>query len=208
MTRIGLYGGSFDPVHNAHLALARTALDHLQLDELRWLPAGRAWQKQGAHASGDDRAAMVAAAIEGEPRFVLDRQEIERSGPSYTIDTVRALQAQRPGATWFLIIGQDQYRNLPSWKDWTALLETVTLAVAGRDDAPVDVSGTALETTPHRRVLLPMPPMPHSASDIRARLADGASPHTLAPSLVPPAVASYIARHHLYGPPRHPTSKN
>lgn len=198
MKRIGLYGGSFDPVHNAHLALARTALDHLALDEVRWVPTGQAWQKQGARAGGADRVAMLAAALEGEPRFVLDRQEIDRAGPSYTIDTVRALQASQSAAHWFLIIGQDQYRNLPTWKDWPSLLAAVTLAVACRDGEAPDPGGAPLAATPHRLVRLPMPPMAHSSSDIRTRLAKGAEPSSLAPSLVPPAVASYIARHRLY----------
>lgn len=208
MKRIGLYGGSFDPVHNAHLALARCALEHLQLDELRWVPAGQAWQKQGAQASGEDRAAMVLAAIGTEPRYRLCRRELDQPGPSYTIETLRALQAAETEAQWFLLIGQDQYRNLPTWKDWQALLAAVTLAVAGRGDAPPDAAGTALAGTTHRLVHLPMPPMAVSSSDIRARVLAGEPPEALAPALVPPAVASYIARHRLYRDPRHPTAKN
>lgn len=91
MTRIGLFGGSFDPVHNAHLALAHAALRDAALDEVRWIPAGQPWQKTRQLAAAAHREAMVALAIEGEPRFVLDRIELQRAGPSYTLDTVRAL---------------------------------------------------------------------------------------------------------------------
>lgn len=195
MKRIALYGGSFDPVHTAHLALARTALDHLQLDELRWIPTGHAWQKQGAHASAEHRAAMVAAAIEGEPRFLLERCELDRQGPSYTIDTLHELQASNPGADWYLVLGQDQYQNLTTWKAWQDLVAQVTLAVAGRGG---QASGSPLAGHPHRVVHLPMPPMPVSATEIRARLAAGTPAAALAPALVPPAVASYIARLGLY----------
>ena len=99
--RIGLFGGSFDPVHVAHLALARQALDELRLDELRWIPVGHAWQKARAMTPAAHREAMLKLAIAGEPRFVLDRREIERPGPSYTVDTVRELQAAEPNAEWF-----------------------------------------------------------------------------------------------------------
>jgi nicotinate-nucleotide adenylyltransferase len=106
--RIGLFGGSFDPVHNAHLALAHSALQALKLDELRWQPAGQPWQKARALTPAVHRQAMIRLAIAGEPRFVLDRIELEREGPSFTLDTVRTLQDQEPQAQWFLIIGQDQ----------------------------------------------------------------------------------------------------
>ena len=97
MKRVGLFGGSFDPVHNAHVALATTALAQLGLDELRWIPAGQPWQKARRLAAAADREAMVRLAIAGEPRFVLDRVELRRSGPTFTLDTVRELVAAEPG---------------------------------------------------------------------------------------------------------------
>lgn len=191
--RIGLFGGTFDPPHNAHLALAQRALVDLALDELRWIPAGQPYQKVRAITPAAQREAMVREAIAGEPRFVLERCELERSGPSYTIDTVRALQAREPGAQWFLLIGADQYAGLPGWRDWRDLLARVTLAVAQRPGAAVPASAE-LRAVPVAAVALP--PMDVSASVIRDRVAAGA-PIT---DLVPPGVASYIDRHHLYRP--------
>ena len=106
MRRIGLFGGSFDPVHTAHVALARLALSEMQLDEVRWVPAGQPWQKTRQLASPQHREAMVRLAIEGEPRIVLDRCELTRRGPSFTLDTVRELQAAEPGNDAFKAIYQ------------------------------------------------------------------------------------------------------
>lgn len=201
--RIGLMGGSFDPVHVAHLALARTARDHLGLDEVRWVPVGQAWQKARELAPAADRLAMVQAAIADEPGFVVDDCEIRRDGPSYTLDTVQSLQAQYPGADWFLIIGQDQYRNLPTWQGWDDLLSRVTLAVACRgDDAPSPPE--ALQSHPHRLVRLPLPPMDVSSTQIRAHLNQGRAPDSLVPHWLNEPVARYIANHQLYasGAPR------
>lgn len=193
--RIGLFGGSFDPVHTAHLALAHTALESLQLDRLFWVPT-RPWQR-GTQASDEHRAAMVALAIESEPRFVLDRRELLRAGPSYTVDTVRELAAEHAGASIFLMLGQDQYANLPTWKDWQALLPLVTLAVAARAGRPPEPP-PALAAVPHRREVLPMPRLDVSATEIRARLARGAPASTLVPALVTAPVARYIDQHRLY----------
>lgn len=203
--RIGLYGGSFDPPHCAHLSLARTALDHLRLDELRWVPAGQPWQKARTLAPAEHRAAMVQALIAGEPRFVLDRSELDRPGPSYTIETLRALQAAQPEATLFLVIGQDQYARLESWRDWQELLLRVTLAVAGRDTEPVQAP-SAVRGLPHRVEALPMPPSDISSSAIRCHLAAGGAAAALAPAMVPPEVAGYIDRHGLYRAASPPTA--
>ena len=133
MTRIGLLGGSFDPVHEAHLALARCACETLALDRLKWLPAGRPWQKAGRELAADaDRLAMLALAIEGEPRWEIDACELERPGATYTIDTLGALRSREPGADWFLIIGQDQWARFDSWHRWPDILAAATVAVAGR----------------------------------------------------------------------------
>ena len=189
--RVGIFGGSFDPVHNAHVALARLALAELQLDELVWVPAGQPWQKPRAITPAVHREAMVALAIEGEARFVLSRLETQRQGPSFTVDTVRELAARHPGTSWHLVIGQDQYASFHTWHEWQALLGLVTLAIANRPDAPLAADPQVLRV-PHEAVALPM--MDISSTDIRGRLAHGQG----IDDLVPPPVARYIARHHLY----------
>jgi len=189
--RLGIFGGSFDPVHNAHVALARLALSALRLDELLWVPAGQPWQKQRHITAAPDREAMVRLAIEGEPRFALSRIELERSGASYTIDTVRALRAARPDAQWYLVIGQDQYAGFHTWNGWQELLDLVTLAIADRPDATHSVDPQVL-AVPHATVALPM--MDVSSTDIRARVENGQG----IADLVPEPVARYIARHRLY----------
>lgn len=197
--RVGLYGGSFDPPHAAHLGLARTALAHLRLDQLRWIPAGQPWQKSRTLAPAEHRAAMVAALTEGEPRFMLDRSELDRAGPSYTIDTVRALQARYPQDEFVLVIGQDQYARMASWRDWQELLLRVTLAVAARDGQAVEAPA-GVRDLPHRCETLPMPPDAASSTAIRAHLAAGGSAASLGAGVVPASVARYIDRHGLYRP--------
>ena len=125
--QVGWFGGSFDPVHRAHLALAHAALDQLALDEVRWIVAGQPWQKSGRRMAGAaHRAEMVRLTIAGEggdPRFVVDDREIRRAGPSYTLDSVREYQQERPGDALWLILGQDQLAGFPSWNGWEELVE-------------------------------------------------------------------------------------
>jgi nicotinate-nucleotide adenylyltransferase len=194
--RVGLFGGSFDPVHHAHLALAQLALDTLTLDTLIWVPAGDPWQKRGrVEASAEQRAAMVALAIADEPRFELSRSEIERQGPSYTLDTVTALQAEPrwAGAQWFLLLGQDQVERLPTWHRWTELLPQVTLAVTARQGVPITWP-EALVAHPHKAVELRLPPFALSSTTIRDRLHHGLG----VTDMVPAPVARYIDQYRLY----------
>ena len=191
MKRVGLFGGSFDPVHNAHVALATLALAQLQLDEVRWIPVCKSSQKSRKLAPAADREAMVRLAIAGEPRFVLDRTELRRGGVSYTLDTVRDLAAAEPDSTWVLILGQDQYAGLHTWRDWRELVARVTLAIANRPDV-VAANNPQIANVPHQLVQLPM--MDVSSTDIRERLR-----HAMPiDDLVPPSVARYIDQHHLY----------
>ena len=192
MKRIGIFGGSFDPVHNAHVALARVALEQLDLDEIRWVPVWQSWQKTRQLAPPADREAMVRLAIAGEPRFVLERCELRRRGNSFTLDTVRELRAAEPDVEWYLILGQDQYAGLHTWRDWRELVGLVTLVIAPRAGAPAVDAQVA--STPHRTVELPM--MSESSTDIRSLLAEGRP----IDAFVPPAVARYIESHHLYRP--------
>lgn len=196
--RIGIFGGTFNPVHQAHVALATTALEQLQLDELLWVPVGDAWQKKAdSLASASERALMVSLAIEHEPRFTLDWIELQRSGPSYTIDTVKEIQQRYPGATVFLIIGQDQYVNLHTWHQWRDLLPRVTLAVAARDGETPSAKGEIAHVW-HRFKLLQMPRMNVSSTQIRHHLEIGRSAVELAPEVLPTSVAQFIQEQSLY----------
>jgi nicotinate-nucleotide adenylyltransferase len=191
-----LFGGSFDPPHLAHLALARAALAELALDRLVWMPAARSPHKPGPpSAPAADRVAMLRLLTAGEPRFEIDERELARPGPSYTVDTLRALCAEAPDTAWWLVIGQDQYARLDTWHDWRGLVALAGLAVAARGDEPV-AAAPGLAGCPHEMRVLAMPAMPHSATAARARSARGED----VAALVGAPVARYIAHHHLYRP--------
>jgi nicotinate-nucleotide adenylyltransferase len=191
LRRIGLFGGTFDPPQLAHTALARGARDALRLDQVRWIPTGQPWQKAYPVTPALQRAEMVALAIAGEPGFALERCEVERPGPSYTLQTVQQLQQRDGPAQWLLLIGTDQYNNLHTWQGWRELLGLVTLAVAARPGVTLhpdaEVARWPLES-------VPWTPLPVSATDIRSRVQRGES----ISGLVADSVASYIDQHHLY----------
>jgi nicotinate-nucleotide adenylyltransferase len=190
----GLFGGSFDPPHLAHRALAQAALAQLALDELVWLPAHRSPHKAELRpASGADRVAMLQRLVEGEPRFTIDARELDRAGPSFTVDTLRALHAEQPGTRWWLVIGQDQYARFDTWHEWREILSLAGLAVAARDGDPVRAA-PGLAGVAHALRIVEMPALPHSATTVRARAAAGLD----VTALVGAPVARYIADHHLY----------
>ncbi|WP_251864519.1 nicotinate (nicotinamide) nucleotide adenylyltransferase [Achromobacter sp. Marseille-Q4962] len=194
MKRVGLLGGSFDPVHVAHVALARTALQALRLSEVQLIPAANPWQRAALHAAPAHRLRMLELAIEGECGLVVNPIEIERGGATYTIDTLRALP-EGPRYVWLL--GADQLLNFCTWRDWREIARRVDLAVATRPGsslAPPPELAAWLAQTGHGLEALPFAPMAVSASQIRRKLAAGESTR----GLLAEPVAAYIAAHHLY----------
>jgi nicotinate-nucleotide adenylyltransferase len=193
--RIGVFGGSFDPPHAAHMALVQAAVADFQLDELRVIPTGQAWHKARPLSSAHHRLAMAQLAFSHLPRVLVDPIEIERSGPSYTVDTLRELKVQWPDAELFLIMGEDQARALSSWHEWQEILRLAIICVAEREDltgaTPPFIAQKSHESRFRR---LQMPTMPVSATDIRARIAA----HQCVAPLVFEPVARYIDDHHLY----------
>jgi nicotinate-nucleotide adenylyltransferase len=195
--RIGVFGGSFDPPHIAHRALADAALQQLRLDELRIVPTGQAWHKARNLSPAQHRLAMAGLAFAGQARVVVDPREIRRAGPSYTVDTLRELHAEQPGCVIFLVIGQDQAASLPTWHAWEEVVRLATICVAERPDVPGAAPSPASEApraSAYRQ--LDFPQQSVSATDIRQRIARGQG----VGALVGPAVARYIADHHLYLP--------
>jgi nicotinate-nucleotide adenylyltransferase len=191
--RVGVFGGAFDPPHKAHRELAQAALEQLRLDELRVFPTGQAWHKDRVLTSSQHRLAMARIAFEDLPGVMVDARELHRAGATYTIDTLRELQHEQPGAAFFLVMGQDQAQAFTRWRDWEAIAQLATLCVARRPQAGQDDALPA-QVRVHP---LSLPSMDESATAIRARLAAGQD----ITQLVPAGVASYIARHHLYEHP-------
>ena len=211
---IGLLGGSFDPIHVGHVQLARDALAHLPLDEVRFVPAAQPWQKDHV-TDAAHRAHMVELAIAREPRCVLDMHEIERGGTTYTIDTLRALRAGPwREASLVLIMGSDQFERFDTWRDWQAVADLSHIAVARRAGVAARLNPT-LEAFCRQRhcgpaelahrpaggvVEFPMTAVDASATEARRLLANPApdADRRLA-RLLPPAVLDYIRVHRLYG---------
>jgi nicotinate-nucleotide adenylyltransferase len=200
LQRIGLFGGSFDPIHEGHLAVARGARDRLGLDRLILMVAAQSPLKKGSAAGAEDRLAMARLAVAGELGLEVSDLEVRRAGPSYTIDTLRGVAAANPRARLFLVLGSDSLATFPRWREAAALLAESTPVIAPRRG----VGREALE--PIRGLLgneaaaalaagwLDLPCVDVSATDVRARLADGRSVE----GLVPKPVIAYIRERALY----------
>ena len=202
---LGVFGGTFDPIHYAHLAVAQEAAETLGLERVLFVPAGQPPHKpERVISPGGDRLAMVELAIAGNDRFAVDRLELDRDGPSYTVDSLEALLA-RPTAgdppALTLILSSEAFRELPTWREPRRILELACLAVAPREGyAPVraDFMDREFPEFRDRVIYLDGPRMRLSATELRARAAAG---RTLR-YLVPDAVAAYIDDHDLYRTPR------
>ncbi len=213
---VALLGGSFDPVHHGHVALAALFAALLKPDQLRVIPAGNPWQKNGLKAGAEDRIAMIELAFrEAALDVVIDRQEIERSErgtPTYTIDTLRQVRAELgPQASIVFLIGADQLQQLDTWREWRTLFDYAHIGVAARPGFALAQAALPravaqeietrqgsldeLRTTPSGRVFLAEAlAVDISATQIRAALQRGEQ----ANSLISPVVLDYIQQHNLY----------
>ena len=183
--KAGILGGTFDPVHNAHLAMARAALDELKLEKILFMPTGAPRYRHPAVASGEHRVAMLKLALDGESRYEIDARELAPGASGYTVDTLRELRLELGADTpLWLLMGADQYAKLDSWHRPEDVKRLAAIAVFARPGSPTprDVKTIALEA------------MKISSTEIRGRAARG---EDIAP-LVPPPVAEYISRHRLY----------
>lgn len=189
--RLALYGGTFDPIHHGHLLLARDALEALEVDRVVFIPAGLSPHKLStAPAPAEFRLEMLAAALADEPRFTLDDSELSRPGPSFAIDTVERLHALHPEAKLHYLIGADNVPELHTWRRIDDLRALAEFVVFGRGKDGAAESG-GFRVLPRRIDI--------SATEIRQRVAQGASIRYL----VPDAVRSIIAAQHLYQDPPH-----
>ncbi len=202
--RLGVFGGAFDPPHIAHVSLVQAAIVQLGLDAVHVLPTGQAWHKPRELSPAADRLMMAQLAFQPLLQVVVDDREMQRQGPSYTVETLRELHAQFPQAQLYLLLGDDQRRSLPSWHQIDEIARLAIICAAGRDaavqawsDSSTGTPTAALSHSFDARIhSLKMPLMPHSATDIRALVATDQS----IAGLVPPAVERYIHEHHLYRP--------
>jgi len=212
---LGLFGGTFDPLHFGHLRLAEEAADALDLAQVRWIPAGQPALRGAPQASAAQRLEMVSLAIAGNPRFELDAAEVNAAQPSYTVATLERLRAagvcgaQRP---LVLLMGADAFASLPDWHRWEALFDLAHIAVAHRPGFPLAPENlpaalarcyrericphpSALGAAPAGRIAtFAMTPLDISATKIRALL----SKHGSVRYLLPDALVAYISDHHLY----------
>jgi nicotinate-nucleotide adenylyltransferase len=195
--RIGIFGGSFDPVHNGHIALARASQAQAALDEVWFTPAAVQPLKQaGPHASDSDRLEMLRLAIAGEPKWRVCSLEIERGGRSYTVDTLRAIHAQRPTDELYFLMGADALVDVPHWKEPAEIFRLAVPLVARRAGkmTPNLTALAAFHTVTNPPRLIDLPPVDASSSEIRRSVTAGLALN----DWVPLPVAEYIHSKSIY----------
>ncbi|MEV8272628.1 nicotinate-nucleotide adenylyltransferase [Microbacterium sp. NPDC077184] len=187
--RIGVMGGTFDPIHHGHLVAASEVAQSFDLDEVVFVPTGEPWQKTEVSPS-EHRYLMTVIATASNPRFTVSRVDIDRAGPTYTIDTLRDLAAQRPGAELFFITGADAVAQIFSWRNHDELWALAHFVAVSRPGHVLNTSGLPSEDVSQ----LEIPALAISSTDCRDRVELG---HPVW-YLVPDGVVQYIAKHHLY----------
>jgi nicotinate-nucleotide adenylyltransferase len=193
--RIGVMGGTFDPIHLGHLVAAEEARWQFGLDRVVFVPAGRPWQKPVGVTPPEDRYRMTVIATASNPAFTVSRLEIDHPGPAYTVDTLRRLRAElEDGTRLYFIIGADAVLQLLTWKEPDQVLAQAEFIAATRPGFDLDRLVSQVPAAADRIHRMEIPALAISASDIRARVARGAPIHYL----VPDGVARYIHKHGLY----------
>ena len=198
MLRIGVFGGTFDPVHVGHLIAAERATELLHLDEMLFIPAGEPWFKSDEPVTdAEHRLNMVRLAVESNPRFRACGVEVARAGPSYTVDTLEQLHSSTPdGAEFFLVLGLDALAEIHRWRRPERVFELATVVGVSRPGAEFDPNAldTALPYSAGRVIMLDVPLVDVGATELRRRAAEGNSLRYL----VPDSVEEYIREHRLY----------
>lgn len=187
--RVGLLGGTFDPPHLGHLIVAELARTDLGLDEVRFVVAGQPWMKRGT-SSGDHRVAMTELATAGNGAFAVDRREVDRDGPTYTVETLEQLRDHEPGTLWTFLLGEDAAASVPQWHRGAEALALARFVVVTRPGSRVDLGRAPFDQMDG----LDVPPIGISSTDLRARVRRGASIRYQ----VVPEVETYVRAHDLY----------
>jgi nicotinate-nucleotide adenylyltransferase len=200
--KIGVLGGTFDPVHNGHLAIAEEARSYLNLNEVIFLPAGQPWMKSDRSISpARNRTAMLALALQSRPYFKSSTIEIEHQGPSYSVNSIAELKAQAVEPTdWYFILGWDNLAKIPQWKEPAKLIEMCFLAAVprpGYERPNMKKLEAALPGISKKVILMDKPRLEISATDIRNKVAQGLP----ISGLVPQVVEEYIKENGLYRKP-------
>jgi nicotinate-nucleotide adenylyltransferase len=219
---LGIFGGTFDPVHYGHLRAAAEVRDALDLMELRLVPARDPPHRGTPSATAAHRVEMLKLALAEFPQLAIDTREIDRIGKSYTVDTLRELRNEQPDRPLVLVVGADAFAGLPQWHRWRELPRLAHIAVVTRPGTRLEdalhgplaelwqnrhrESKVQLETAPAGAILtVPVTPQPISATAIRAALAQGRKEIAQVRGLLPAAVLAYIDHHQLYRPPHIPS---
>lgn len=188
-SRVGIMGGTFDPIHNGHLVAASEVQQQFDLDEVVFVPTGQPWMKPGVTDS-EHRYLMTVIATASNPRFTVSRVDIDREGPTYTIDTLRDLHAARPDADLFFITGADAVAQILEWKDVEEIWTLAHFVAVSRPGHRLSISGLPTQGVSS----LEVPALAISSTDCRSRVGRGFPVWYL----VPDGVVQYIAKHHLY----------
>jgi nicotinate-nucleotide adenylyltransferase len=193
--KVGILGGTFDPVHIGHLVLAEHAREQLALDEVLFVPAGEPWRKSHRTiTAAEHRLSMLRLAIEGNSAFGISDVELRREGPTYTADTLETLAGERLDDAFWFILGADALADLPNWRDPARIVRHAMLAVAPRESELIDAAALGVPDIEGRIATFTCPRIDVSSTGIRERVAAGSSIRYLAPD----AVRTYIEAHALY----------